>query len=117
METPQKALDALIDPDPLTLGQIALLERIKSPLLDGRSTAIADVAPSLWLLSLPIEEAVKRWKEADVQGILYVNRMTPKEYTDHLISAFNASGKFLEMLPRAEEKDKKKDMATDTSLS
>jgi hypothetical protein len=36
MQNPHKALEALVDPAPLTLGQIALLDYLKLPILDGK---------------------------------------------------------------------------------
>jgi len=50
---PQCALDALLTPSPITLGQVALLEKIDSPLLREGELLAADVIPSLSVSTAP----------------------------------------------------------------
>ena len=103
MENPVESIDALIAPAPLTLGRIALLERINSPLLRGDVSDMAACAEGLWLLSLPVEEAAKRWPEASVQGICWLDATPLQEYRKRLSEALDGITAFYRMLPPAEE--------------
>ena len=109
MENPVESIDALIDPSPLTLGQIALLERIDSPLLRGDVGSMSRCAEAMWLLSLPREEAARRWKEAPVQGILWPDAPTLQEYRKRLAEVLDGITAFYRMLPAQEGGEPKKE--------
>lgn len=117
MDNPKAALDALLEPSPLTLGQIALLDRIESPLLHGDVASIAETARGLWLLSLPIAEACKRWRESEAAAILWLDGLKPAEYRRRLGAALDGIGAFYALLPKAEDSAKKNGTATATSPS
>lgn len=103
MDNPVESIDALITPAPLSLGRIALLERINSPLLRGEVADMAACAEGLWLLSLPVEEAAKRWPDAAVQGICWLDATPLQEYRKRLSEALDGITAFYRMLPPAEE--------------
>lgn len=108
MENPVESIDALLAPSPLTLGQIALLERIDSPLLRGDVSSISKCAEALWLLSLPLEEAASRWKEVPVQGVLWLDATPLQAYRKRLAEVLDGITAFYRMLPAQEGGEPKK---------
>lgn len=117
---PVASLNAILDPKPLTIAQIALLERVNSPVVSGRIDNVNDCLLALYLLSMPIREAGKLTREnsADVLKDMAVewsdeNIVDGRTYNDRLSELLVACTEFWRMLPRPEEKDaKKKDTAT-----
>lgn len=104
MHTPDKALEALCAPDPLTLGQVALLNLYKLPILVGKIDDLNATAFALWLLSMPLEQAVAEAHFPD-RAIIWAEKIGVEEYNDRLVKALNAIGSFFGMLPKAEEPD------------
>ena len=121
MKNPKDALDALVDPSPLTLGQIALLDLYKSPLLEGKIDDLNAVLFGLWLLSMPLEEAVAQAHFPE-GAIVWGGSLTTEEYNRRLEDAMNGIAAFFHILPRPESGDdvlglKKKRGATATATS
>lgn len=108
MNTPQKALDALATPGKVTLGQVALLEKIDSPLLKEGTLVAADVIPSLYLLSLPAKEGVKHLETLQDDAFAWADTLTNARYAQLLTEALAAIQAFFGMLPQAEEDAQKK---------
>lgn len=101
MKNPKEALEALADPSPLTLGQIALLELYGSPLLHGEIADLHKVTFSLWLLSMPIAQAVAEARFPD-RAIVWADGITPEEYDRRLVDALAGIAAFFHILPRPE---------------
>ena len=101
MKNPKEALEALADPSPLTLGQIALLDLYGSPLLHGEIGALSKVTFSLWLLSMPLAKAVAEARFPD-HAILWADGITAEEYARRLVDALAALAAFFHILPRPE---------------
>ena len=101
MKNPKEALEALADPSPLTLGQIALLDLYGSPLLHGEIGDLSKVTFSLWLLSMPLAEAVNEARFPD-RAILWADGITAEEYDRRLVDALAAIAAFFHILPRPE---------------
>ena len=101
MKNPKEALEALADPAPLTLGQIALLDLYGSPLLHGEIDDLSKVTFSLWLLSMPTAQAVVEAKFPD-RAIVWADGITPAEYDRRLVDALAAIAAFYHSLPRPE---------------
>lgn len=101
MHTPDKALEALAAPAPLTLGQVALLDLYKLPILDGKIDDLNATAFALWLLSMPLEQAVAEAHFPE-KAIIWAEKVGVEEYNDRLVKALNAIARFHGMLPRAE---------------
>lgn len=101
MHTPDKALEALAAPDPLTLGQVALLDLYKLPILDGKIDDLNATAFALWLLSMPLEQAVAEAHFPE-RAIIWAEKIGVDEYNDRLVKALNAIARFHGMLPKAE---------------
>ena len=105
---PEKALEALVEPSPLTLGQIALLERIDSPLLRGDVSSIHECARGLWLLSLPPQEAATRWRESEQEAIAWLDAVGVQGYRNAVTRVLDGITAFFDMLPRPDGEDVKK---------
>ena len=104
MHTPDKALEALAAPAPLTLGQVALLDLYKLPILDGKIDDLNATAFALWLLSMPLEKAVAEAHFPE-KAIIWAEKVGVEEYNDRLVKALNAIARFHGMLPKAESVD------------
>ena len=96
---PQCALDALLTPSPITLGQVALLEKIDSPLLKEGELLAADVIPSLYLLRLPASEAVGKLEHLREEAFRWADALTPKAYRKLQAQALEGLRAFFGMLP------------------
>lgn len=109
MSEPQAAIDAMLCPQGLTLGQVAILEKIKSPLLSGASQEAFDLIPSLYLLALPVQEACKK-VATDFQGeaMAWADSLQPAAYQAFLKSVMEGLVAFYQMLPGAEGEASKK---------
>lgn len=121
MKNPKEALEALADPAPLTLGQIALLDLYGSPLLHGDIGDLNKVTFSLWLLSMPLAQAVAEARFPD-RAIVWAGGITPEEYDRRLVDALAAIAAFFHILPRPESGDeddlkKKRAGASATAIS
>lgn len=109
MDTPQKALDALATPGKVTLGQVALLEKIHSPLLGEGKIEAADVIPSLYLLTLPACEGVTRLATLKTDAFMWADTLDNARYGALLAEALDALRAFFGMLPGPEGDAPKKD--------
>ena len=108
MSTPVKALDALATPGKVTLGQVALLEKIGSPLLKEGTLMAADVIPSLYLLSLPAKEGVKHLETLQDDAFAWADTLDNERYGTLLVEAMKAIQDFFGMLPEPEGEAPKK---------
>lgn len=124
MHTPDKALEALCAPAPLTLGHVALLDLYKLPILDGKIDDLNATAFALWLLSMPLERAVAEAHFPE-KAIVWAGEIGVEEYNDRLVKALNAIARFHGMLPKAESGEdedgmkglKKKSAVAETATS
>ena len=101
-DNPRKALDALADPAPLTLGQVALLEKIKSPLLSATNPAAADVIPALYLLSLPSAQGAKHLDTLTEDAFRWADTLAPNDFSRRWVAALKALRAFYALLPGPE---------------
>ncbi len=108
MHTPDKALEALAAPDPLTLGQVALLTLYKLPIIEGKIDDLNATVFAVWLLSMPLEQAVAEAHFPD-RAIVWAEKIGVDEYNYRLVKALNAIARFHGMLPKAEYVDENDD--------
>jgi hypothetical protein len=101
MHTPAKALEAMADPAPLTLGQVALLDLYKLPILKGNIDDLSATVFAVWLLSMPLEQAVVEAHYPE-RAFVWAEKIGVVEYNDHLVQSLNAIAAFNGMLPKAE---------------
>ena len=107
-DNPQAALDALTAPAPLTLGQVALLEKIKSPLLGAGNLAAADVIPGLFLLSIPSAQGAKHLDTLTEDAFAWADSLTPADFSRRWVEAIKALRAFYALLPAPTEDEPKK---------
>ena len=101
MHTPVPALEALAAPAPLTLGQVALLDLYKCPILDGEIDDLNATAFALYLLSMPLEDAVHAAHFPE-RAIAWVDGIGVEGYNSRLVDALGAIKAFYHMLPKPE---------------
>lgn len=118
MRNPKQALRALVEPAPLTLGQIALLDLYKCPILDGKIDDLNATAFALWLLDMPIDRAVAEAHFPE-RAIAWLDEVGADGYNERLVKALEGIGAFFNVLPREEngEGGKKKRRSTGTGTS
>lgn len=104
MHTPDKALEAMVEPAPLTLGQVALLDLYKCPILDGKIDDVNATAFALWLLDMPLEQAVAEAHFPE-KAIVWAGEVGVDGYNSRLVKALDAIGRFYGMLPKAESSE------------
>ena len=107
-DNPQAALDALADPAPLALGQVALLEKIKSPRLGGGEVTAADAIPGLYLLSLPSSEGARHLETLPEDAFAWADTLAPADFTRRWLGAVKALRAFYALLPGPEADAPKK---------
>lgn len=107
-KNPAASLDALAASSELTLGKMAVLCRINSPILAGDATDIPATLTALWVLASPFDEVVANRHDLETPALLWGERMAPAEYRRRIASALDAVASYFEMLPRKEPDPKKK---------
>lgn len=108
MHTPDKALEAMVEPAPLTLGQVALLDLYKLPILDGNIDDLNTTAFALWLLSMPLEQAVAEAHFPE-KAIVWAEKIGLDEFNDRIVKECLAIKRFYDMLPKAESSEDDED--------
>lgn len=102
------ALEALIEPHPLTLGQLALLERAEAPILRGDVSDLATTAKALYILTHPAKEVITSWQSVDSASLEWLDTLSIEEYRKALSEALDSIKAFYELLPPPTEASKKK---------
>lgn len=108
-KNPEDGLDALVAPDPLTLGRVALLERADSAVLRGDIDSLTETLAALWLARAPIEEAASEWPRRYELSAVWGDKLSPAAYRRELHQLLQALSAFKRILPRATEDQKKTD--------
>ena len=116
-KNPAASLDALAATPELTLGKMAVLCRISSPILVGDATDMPSTLTALWILATPFEEVLANRHDLETPALAWGDRMEPAEYRKRIIAALKAVDEYYKMLPRREADDKKKRAAPGTARS
>ena len=106
---PKKIVEAILDPAPLTLAHVVMLEKISSPLLYGDSSNTEKNLQSMFLLELPIKDALAKIKGGTVEddAIVWAADFSADEYRKRLVKWLGSVEAFWAMLPRPDEESKK----------
>lgn len=113
---PPSAVEGLATPNPLTLGQLALLEKIKSPLLGERCKPdLLDLLPSLYLLTLPAAEGVQHLDTLKPDAMAWADGQTLDTIHRAAAEAQKALAAFFDALPRPTEEGKRKNASPATA--
>lgn len=102
---PTKALDAIINPAPLTLAHIAMLEKCDAPILGGDISKVMNNIIAVWIYKTPIAEVSKNFDRREECALAMVEKMGGQQYGEALAELCSACNKFFEMLPRSESSD------------
>lgn len=113
---PPAAVDGLATPKPLTLGQLALLEKIKSPLLGERCKPdLLDLLPSLYLLTLPAAEGVQHLDTLKPDAMAWADGQTLDAIHRAAAEAQRALAAFFDALPRPTGEGQRKNASPATA--
>ena len=99
---PEKAVQAIADPSPLTLAQIALFEKIDAPILHADIGSLRDNLIAVWIYKTPLKEVARNFDRREEFALLMSERMSGEEYGDALTELVRACTAFYEMMPRRE---------------
>lgn len=116
-KNPAASLDALAATAELTLGKMAVLTRINSPILIGRAADIPSTLTALWIIAMPFEEVLAHRDDLETPALKWGERMEPAEYRKRIIAALSAVDEYYKMLPRPDADSKKKEPGTERSPS
>ena len=67
-KNPSAILDAVTSPSPLTISQIAILEKMSSPLLYQDVTKLGENIKATYIVNIPYKDAVKQIKADELEG-------------------------------------------------
>lgn len=125
-QDPDAALAAICVPSALTLSHIAALERVKSPLLLGKTSDTLDNIIGCYIASAPSAAAVlNQYRDGTLEAaaLAWVEKFpSPNDYIKCLAATLDAIAAFWSMLPRAAKETasdgtSKKETASETASS
>lgn len=99
---PEKAVDAITNPAPLTLAQIAIFEKINAPILYADISSLRDNLIAVWIYKTPIREVAKNIERREELALVMSENMSGDEYGYALAELVQAMTAFYEMMPRSE---------------
>lgn len=101
MHNPQIVVDNVLAPKPLTLGQFALLERIRSPFLgEVKQYAFYEMLPSLYLLSMPPAEALQHLDSLDADALQWADAIDAATIVARIQETNEAVDAFFKAIPK-----------------
>lgn len=109
---PEVALNAVIDPKPITIARLALLEKAGCKILEGEIDTLHENIRAAYLYSLPLKEAVAAIPTADADSLEWVDKVGDDEYKRIFTELAEGVAAFFEMLPPAKKKTEKSDTET-----
>ena len=66
-KNPSAILDSIAEPSPLTISQIAILEKISSPILNNDITNLGENIKATYIVNIPYRDAVKCVKDGTLE--------------------------------------------------
>ena len=107
MAAVDKGLDALIAPKKFTLGDVARLERIKSPVMDADFSSLNANLAAIAALRLPPAEFVAKADALEADALELADKIMPEEYHAELTRNADGLVQFGVLMPRPDEDAKK----------
>lgn len=119
MTNEQKGLDAIISPTELTLGQLARLERMNSPLLTADFSSLVENIKGLYaVFGCDAKTFVENADALDALALAWADSLPQEEYEAKMKSLCDGLVRFGILMPRPDEDAKKNGgLATDGSSS
>lgn len=101
---PPQVIAGFLSPAPVTLGQLALLEKIGSPfVVEKQSPILLDYLPSLYLLTFPAREGLNHLANLEAEALAWADTLTHQAVMEAMQSANAAIQTFFATLPRETE--------------
>ncbi|MEG2613757.1 MAG: hypothetical protein RR996_01820 [Alistipes sp.] len=116
---PPAAINAMALPHPLTLGTIALLEKVRSPFFadpEEETTAIETIL-SLYIVSLPACDAIRHLATLEHDAMAWADTLTVDEYRQRIGELQAAIYAFYSAFPRPTEETPQKKVSPATASS
>lgn len=115
-DNPKAALAALTSPAKLTLGKVALLCRLDSPVLAGRIDDLPKCLAAIFVVENDFADSVANFSRIEDLALIVYGGLSPLEYREKLAHVLDEVAAFFEMLPRPAP-DAKKNSGTDGAPS
>ena len=115
-DNPKAALAALTSPAKLTLGKVALLCRLDSPILAGKIDDMPKCLTAIFVVENDFADSVANFSRIEDMALIAYGGISPLEYRQKLAHTLDEVAAFFEMLPRPSPASKKIS-ATDGSPS
>ena len=115
-DNPKAALAALTSPAKLTLGKVALLCRLDSPILSGKIDDMPKCLTAIFVVENDFADSVANFSRIEDLALIAYGGISPLEYRQKLAHTLDEVAAFFEMLPRPSP-GSKKNSATDGSAS
>lgn len=107
MSNVDKGLDALIAPKKFTLGDVARLERMKSPLLEADFSSLNANLAAMAALRMGAEEFVSKADALEADALKLGEELSSEEYAAELNRIADGLVQFGVLMPRPDEDAKK----------
>ena len=111
-DNPKAALAALTSPAKLTLGKVALLCRLDSPILAGQIDDMPKCLTAIFVVENDFADSVANFSRIEDMALIAYGGISPLEYRHKLAHTLDEVAAFFEMLPRPSP-GSKKNSATD----
>lgn len=115
-DNPKAALAALTSPAKLTLGKVALLCRLDSPILSGKIDDMPKCLTAIFVVENDFADSVANFSRIEDLALIAYGGISPLEYRQKLAHTLDEVAAFFEMLPRPSP-GSKKNSETDGSPS
>lgn len=102
---PEKAIDAITNPSPLTLSKLALFEKIDAPVLRADISRLHDNLIAVWIYKTPIQDCVRNFERREELALAMSEQMSGEEYGYALTELIQSVTAFFQMMPRPETGD------------
>lgn len=117
MTNEQKGLDAIVCPIELTLGQLARLERMNSPLLAADFSSLVENIKGLYaVFGCDAKTFVENADKLDALALAWADNLPQDEYEAKMESLCDGLVRFGVLMPRPDE-DAKKNIVSETDGS
>lgn len=99
---PEKAIQAITNPAPLTLAQLALFEKIDAPVLRADLSSLRENLIAVWIYKEALREVSRNFDRREECALEMAEKMSGEEYGEALTELVRACTAFYEMMPRKE---------------
>lgn len=118
-KNPSAILESVVDPSPLTISQIAALEKIKSPVLDNDVTNLGENIKAAYVVNIPYSDAAKEIRDGTLEekSMEWADSLGWEEFQNRLAGLVLGVIGFWKMLPPPESEESQKKKAVEPKES